>query len=462
MGLKSHKTGVKNQLKERFPSAFRNFPTLLDARDAARATRENTTVHIDGNVVFMAVPQAARTMDAYLTIVFNSLRTAISTAKLTVVVFDDPASLTEAKLQEQMKRDACRASTAVACSEDMVSAPLGDSYDKQYIETAPDVHALVGNRGSRLRFFDEVAVQVLDRLKGQIDRWTKSGHAGGYVVFDGIDPRGADRPIGEARVPGIHASCPEAAQLFERSIEIGEGDLKLADLGRRVRALAREGSGLLENTKLALCTTIDTDSFALELIEEARRGESPASPVNTLLCMRERAQKRGTEDETPSFYLCCDIALLHNLLQRHMFGMNRSPTALDQRAAITLLVAGWVSCGCDFVELKGMRSDVVFDAIREIVKTRTDSVELMKHAWQAESDDLQLAHRPIRELMIACASRLSDMPRIKKDHIPSIRDPGDMILNRVAWVCAYWNGVEHKNVERFGFVKPFDAMAAAM
>lgn len=459
MGLKSHKTGVKSQLKERFPSAFRDFPSLLDARNAARATRENTTAHIDGNVVFMAVPQAARTMDAYLAVVFSSLRTAAATAKLTVVVFDDPASLTEAKLQEQMKRDACKASTTVACSADLLSAPLGDSYDKQYIATAPDVHALVSNRGSRLRFFDEIAVQVLDRLKSQIDRWNNSGHPGGYVVFDGIDSRGADRPIGQARVPEILASCPEAAQLFERSIAIGEGDLKLADLGRRVRTLAREEGGMLENMKLALCTTIDTDSFALELIEEARRGESPASPVNTLLCMRERAQKRGTEDETPSFYLCCDIALLNNLLQRHMFGMNRSPTVSDQRAAITLLVAGWVSCGCDFVEIKGMRSDVVFDAICEIVKTRTDSVELMKHSWQGERGSMCLTHRPIRELLIACASRLSDMPRIKKDHLPSIRDPDEMLLKRVAWVCAYWNGVEYKGVEQFGFVLPFSALS---
>lgn len=321
MGLKSHKTGVKAQLRERFPRAFRSFPSLLDARNASQAQREHTCAHIDGNVVFMAVPQAARTMDAYLAVVFSSLRTAVSTAKVTVVVFDDPAVLTEAKLQEQMRRDACKASScSVPCSADLEARPLGDDYDKQYISAAPDVHALVGNRGSRLRFFDEVAVQVLDRLKAQIERWNAAGHDGGHVVFDGIDARGADRPIGQARAPDMVASSPEVAALFRRSAAIGEGDLKLASLGRAVRELARNKESLLASTKLALCTTIDTDSFCLELIEEARRGESEVTPVNTLLCMRERAQKRGTDEEVASFYLCCDISLLNSLLQRHMWG----------------------------------------------------------------------------------------------------------------------------------------------
>eukprot|EP00966_Prymnesium_polylepis_P086593 2004020-Prymnesium_polylepis.1 len=63
-----------------------------------------------------------------------------------------------------------------------------------------------------MRFFDEVAVTVMDRLKAQIKKWNDSGHAGGHVVFDGIDARGADRPSGEARAPGLLSSSEEAAQ----------------------------------------------------------------------------------------------------------------------------------------------------------------------------------------------------------------------------------------------------------
>eukprot|EP00966_Prymnesium_polylepis_P083628 1936867-Prymnesium_polylepis.3 len=149
------------------------------------------------------------------------------------------------------------------------------------------------------------------------------------------------------------------------------------------------------------------------------------------------------------------MAALHNLLQNSMWGAARQPTARDQRAAITLLVSGWAACGCDFVRLKGMRSDVVFDAVAEIVKTQTDCVEFMKHAWSVERKNLVITHHPIRKLLVECASRLSNIPRIKKDCLTSTRDPDDLILKRIGWVVAYWNSVEHKRVEDFGFLVPF-------
>lgn len=463
MGLKSDKkTGVKSQLRSRFPQAFKDFPDLLEARNASRATREQAIACIDGNVLMMSVPQGCRTLDSYIAIVYSSLMKASATALVTVVVFDDPDSMTEAKLQEQMKRDACRAATAVQCSSDMqdvAGSASPDDYTKDYIVKMENVHVLKENRGSRMRFFDEVAMTVLDRLKNQIKRWNDSGYRGGHIVFDGVDPRGASRGIGELRSSEMVASSDEVATLFARECKIGEGDLKLAQLGRKVREIAAAGQqeGPLKDTRLTLCTTIDTDSFAIELIEEAKRSQDEVvSPVNTLLCMREKAQKRGYDDDHEAYYLCCDVSLLHALLQRHMWGMNKRPPAIDQRAAMTLMVAGWGVCGCDFVEIKGMRSDVVFDSISEIVKTRKDSLALMQHSWAGEREAVALAHKPIKELLIACASKLMDVPRIKKDFVPSVRDPDEVVLRRLGWLCSYWNSVEHKgNMEEFGFVRPF-------
>lgn len=450
--------GVKAQLKMRYPQAFKDFESLVDARNASLATREQAFSCIDGNVLMMAVPKAATTLDSYIAIVFNSLKRAIATTMLTVVVFDDPDTLTEAKLPEQMKRDAARSATTVNSSEDLRPSSPDDNYTKQHIDSIPDVHELVFSRGSRLRFFDEVAMNVMDRLKGQIKKWNESGYDGGYVVFDGIDSRGADRGIGEPRAAGIVASSEEAAALFHRDDSIGEGDLKLAFVGRTMRnlALVAEDSRF-KDTRLGMCTTIDTDSFAIELIEESKRNcATKPSPVNTLLCMREKSQKRGHDDDREAYYLCCDVALLHQLLQRHMWGLSRNPTAVDQRAAITLLVAGWGMCGCDFVSLKGMRSDVVFDCIPEIVKTRTDSVCMMRNAWAGDRQALALTHRPIKDLLIACASKLMEIPRIKKNNVPGIRDPDETILRQTGWLTSYWNGVEHKgSMEDFGFFKPF-------
>lgn len=461
MGLKSDKThGVKSQLKTRFPQVFKEFTNLVDARNASMATREETFACVDGNVLMMAVPQGAQTIDAYVAIVTANLKRAIGASFVTVVVFDDPDCITEAKKQEQMRRDAAKALTTVCCSSDMACAvPTNDNYDKPYIAQCNNVQVLRDNRHTRHRFFDEVAVQVLRNLKQQVNRWNDSGFHGGHVLFDGIDPRGADRVVGAPRTPQMIGSCDRLVGLFARSTGIGEGDLKLADLGRRARSLSLSGEADFKSIKLSLCTTIDTDSFAIELIEEAKRCKQPESTqsFNTLLCMRERARKRGLDDDRDPFYLCCDITLLHALLQRDMWGLARCPSPEDRHAAMTLLCAGWALCGCDFVQCKGMRSDVVFDSIGIVVKTMPDVVETAKCAWSGRREQVKELYQPIRALAMACASRLLDIPRIKKDCVPALRNLDDVLVKRTAWLLCYWNSCEFKGtMEDFGFIAPFD------
>jgi hypothetical protein len=459
MGLRSAKHGVKSELKARFPSAFKEFANLAEARDASQAVRKDTVSLLDGNVLMMSVPQGASTLDAYVAILTSNLKRAIATSFLTVVVFDEPDFMTEAKIQEQMKRDANRASnTAVICSSDIVPQhPVNDDYDKEYLQQAQGVNLLVQNRATRHRFFDEVSRTVMEKLTSQIERWNNSGFEGGHVVFDGVDSRGADRPKGEKRVIGMVGSCERIVSMLKRDTPIGEGDLKLAQLGRRVRFLSETNEQDFESIKLSLCTTIDTDSFAIELIEEAKRDvDKKKKPFNSLLCMRERARKRGMDDDKESVYLCCDVSLLHALLQRHIWGPHRSPTQSDSQAAMTLLVGGWALCGCDFTELKGMRSDLVFDAIPVVAKTAPQAIEAAKFAWTGNRDDVFKLDMPIRALSMHCASLLSELPRVKKNVVPSIRNPDDWIVRRTAWVMSYWNSVEFSgNMEDFGFFRPF-------
>lgn len=458
---------VKKELRTRAPfkNAFKEFASLVDARDATRATREQTVACIDGNVVFRHIPRAVNTFDSYFHIVHNNLKNAVATSGVTVVVFDEPEVTTEAKRQEQAARDARSKSKNVACSADveaMLAVPTDDNYTKADLLTVRDFEALVRHRPSRMRFFDELAVRVMERLKDQIERWNRSGHFGGHVVFDGVDARGADRPKGEPRTRGVMASSEALAELFVREGDVGEGDLKLAIVGRRVRELARGATAdsPLKHAKLTLCTTTDTDSFAIELIEEARRGAEPVTPANTLLCMRERAKtaKRAREDGQDvtgqGYYTVCDVAMLHALLQRHMWGMNRSPTPVDQRAAISLLAAGFGLARCDFVELKPLQAKVVLDSIGEIVKMHTDVVGEMRHAWEGDRAAVERTHAPIRLLMAACASKLMEMPRIHKDRVIDVRQPDEVALKKIGWVMAYWNGVEHLDVAEFGFVDP--------
>ena len=456
MGLKSHARGVKAELKSRYKEAFREFSSLVEARDASLASREEAFSVIDGNVVFCSVPQSARSLDAYTAIITTILKQAIATSAVTAVVFDDPEFLTKAKQQEQQRRDAARAATSVVCSTDLaLNVPEDDNYCTKDMEKMADVHSLVQNRNTRLRFFDEVAKRVIENLKSQIERWRSSGFCGGHVVFDGVDPLGGDRPLGRARKATMVGSSEEIVRLFERNVPIGEGDLKLADLGRRVRALACEEDDNFAKTKLCLTTTIDTDSFAIELIEEAKRYKEvtkTSKPFNTLLCMRERSRKRGTEDQQDAFYLCCDVSLLQALLQRSMWSIHRSPSDEDKHAAMTLLCAGWGMCGCDFVELKGMRSDLVFDSMPIVVKTVPSALEAMKCAFTGHRSDVSKIREALRALAMACASRLSDTPRAKQETVSNIRNPDDVVLMRASWLSCYWNSIEHRgDMSEFGF-----------
>ena len=461
MGLKSNRHGVKAELKMRFPQAFREFDNLVDARNASMASREQCVAFIDGNVLLHSVPQNAHTIDAYVAIVTNNLKKAIATSFVTIVVFDEPACLTEAKAQEQKKRDAARQSVAVNCSSDLADpTPTDDDYQKQHIASTANVHTLVHNRRTRLRFFDEVAMRVLSNLQSLIDRWQASGFEGGNILFDGIDPRGADRPLKSAREPQMFGSCEKLATTFKRSISIGEGDLKLADLGRRTRELclgSEEEPSPFHQVKLCLCTTIDTDSFAIELLEEAKKcKEIPKAkrPLHTLLCMKERAAKRGRDDDREPFFLCCDVSLLQALLQQHLWGISRSPSLDDRHAAMTLLCTGWALCGCDFVEAKGMRSDFVFESLPELLKTDADLIDAIKSAWSGKREDVDNLYGPIRKIAQACAPLTLDVPRANPEHTAALRDLDDMIVRRAAWVSCYWNSCEFKgSMEDFGFFR---------
>lgn len=453
MGLKSAKYGVKAQLRSRFPEAFKECSSLADARDLGQADREETIVLTDGNVLFMSVPQVASTVDEFTAIITNNLKRAIATSKLTVVVFDEPAHITEAKKEEQRRRDAARQARSVVCSSDLASeVPVDDKYDVAVVEKLPDVHALMSNRGTRNRFIDEVVSRVFLNLEAQNMRWRLAGFTTGDVLFDGVDPRGAARPISEERSPVIFGTNPALAALLAREHPVGEGDLKIADLGRRIRQSAAEGDPALSGLKLSLATTIDTDSLAIETIEEAKRAGEKAQNFNTILCMKERARKREPDGEALSYYTCVDVSMLHTCLQRLMWGINAQPSPVEQRASMTLMAIGWALCGSDFVELKGMRSDVVFEAMPIVSKVHGRVLAKMHAAWSGKREDQEQLQKPLRCLLAECAMKLSDMPRTKKQTLDAVREPDAIPVRRAAWLSSYWNSVEFKgDMADFGF-----------
>tara|TARA_Y100000768_G_scaffold255360_1_gene194070 strand:- start:9816 stop:11237 length:1422 start_codon:yes stop_codon:yes gene_type:complete len=456
--------GVKAVLKARYGRAFRTFTTLGDMRKGIKGLeRGNVVVALDGNVLMMQVPKEAASFAAYVGIVTNAIRSAMGTAKVVVVVFDEPAILSFAKKEEQVRRDTARTRTVPISSFDYKPYPTSDDFGAAELNKAPNCHDIVNCRAARSRFFDEVGCQVLSNLKKTMRTWEESGFGTSDVVFDGLDPRGAERPIGAVREPKIYGSSAEVAAMFEHPPE-GEGDRKLALIEQRVREIAfvpeSDRPAFLKTPKLHCTVTIDTDSIAIELLEKGRRSvENPnlSSCVKGVLCMRERQNKRDSWDDDPGAVYCClDYDLLYEMIQKDMWGMYREPSTTDRRLAIALMVSGWALSGCDFTEVKGLNAKLIFDALPSFVKTAPKHLALMEHAWSGNREDIKAMVPALKRLVLLCAGNYSDQPRSRKATAQSLRDVGEgnalTPLLRAAWVTSYWSNNEQRgDLSDFGF-----------
>ena len=101
-----------------------------------------------------------------------------------------------------------------------------------------NVQLLKNQREARSRFYDAVAVAVLEYVQDNID-----GNGAWSLSFDGVDARGAgNRPAYAARSVGVLSSAdPDFwVPLLAREEPIGEGDLKLTDVTAKVHAHAAQ------------------------------------------------------------------------------------------------------------------------------------------------------------------------------------------------------------------------------
>ena len=255
MGLKANGDhGVKAIVKNLFHQACRNYETLGDVRKGVGAERAKTSICQDGNVLMMQIPISASTFDSYVTIVANSIKTALASAALVIIVFDEPESLSVAKSEEQRRRDQARNKTVVLTSQDITTHPTNDDYTVEDLEKLVDCQPVIRCRPARQRFFDEVCRQVLLKLQRTIDTWVEQGHDC-VVLFDGIDPLGARRPPNQPRNPQIFGTDSEIAAMFQRETPTGEGDLKLSLVEQRIKDLVLDDQ--LE-ADLHMSVTIDT------------------------------------------------------------------------------------------------------------------------------------------------------------------------------------------------------------
>ena len=423
--------------------------------------RKEVSAAIDGNVVIMRTPSFVKTLDGYAECFASQIFGVVKAAAFNVIVFDEPEFVSKAKGAAQRDRDRAGLKRQPVSSGDFEGLALeNDDYTLEELERVGNCHDIIPHRPAKPRFFDEVLRRAVPLLQQRID--ADPALEGTVILVDGIDPRGADRPIGEPRNVAVWGS-EKHNSLFQRAPGVGEGDLKLALIQQRIRDLTEEGD---MEMRLHLTITIDTDSFAIELLETARRAcePPPKTKVNGVLCFLESNSKcmailRDRMHEGTNF-LVCDYNRLFRRLQDDVWKPARDkgcepPTPLQERQCMALIAAGWALAGCDFVKLNGMKTPIFMETLPWVLKNQPEELLApLTNAWIENNRRQTLDMLPILSKVVRlCGKRMAQIGgRTRKAILERLDTPSEELLQRSIWTVAYWNGVEHRgNLSDFGF-----------
>ena len=123
----------------------------------------------DGNVMISGTPQSIITMTDYTNFLTTQIGKLLQAANHVVVVFDEPASMTAAKKEEQALRDKRRATVDVPVSDDLPALPLTDGFDSDTLPEGASVRAIYNSRGSRNRIIDMIAMRLINHFSRRFD-----------------------------------------------------------------------------------------------------------------------------------------------------------------------------------------------------------------------------------------------------------------------------------------------------
>lgn len=468
-GLKSGEHGVKNLLKTRCPRAFRRYDSLQAARDGVlpdgapqnMSRRARTAVLVDGNVCLHGVPESVGTMEAFTAIVYGYVRDALRAGSLVVVVLDEPEHMTFAKREEQNRRDAQRRAREITCSDDMAAVGLQEDFTREQLDALDDVFVLCANRRCRQRLFDEVMLRVFDRARKVIDQWDVAEHGTTSLLIDGLDARGCERGVGEARLPAMVGNDDAVRAAFARTAPIGEGDMKLQDVETRLRRLVSTPHSGYERYCLCITSTVDTDTFMAGTIDVAKRRVAPfEGALHALFCMREPATKRDREFDADAraTFLACDVALLEGMLQEHVWSRSTpTPTAQQMLHAILAFASASALCGCDFTShtgQKGSRADHFWDALPDFVAQEPHALARFGCALAADVEVAQGATDGLQRFCVCASEKMRAKPRYARQ-ADAVADTSDTMLLRSCWAAAYWAANEFEALPSWGFLPHF-------
>ena len=473
MGLLTGSHGVETLLKSTFPTPWTECSKLTELVEHYGATPKSTAILLDGNVLVRQIPQSVDNFFKYTDVFMGFLTRALDAADLVIVVWDEPEFLTKAKAEEQNKRDAQTKKAQIVCSEDITPllGPTNDDYVTSALHDHNPQH-VVAHRAARARLYDEVVKTSLTQLDASGTLRQKD------ILFDGIDPRGADRPIGTPREAEMVGSNSWLETLMSRKVPIGEGDLKLPDLASQIQYL-RDTDKAFQSIELIVMQTIDTDSIAIELMAAAARRDQLIQlpilkPMKVVLALRKkrtekRAREEGLEigiDCTATYFSLCEMDKLFESLVVHF-----KPPSGYERHLVALLVAGLALCKSDFVYFNGLRPDAILAAMKMALDSKVDGfvanlLKPMTHTWNLDPTDNLDVITQARDEMVSsidalvgyATEALLAIPRMKQAS-NRVKNTAEldrvMLLRRASWVICYWSGAcELTQLVEFGFPPP--------
>lgn len=501
--------------------AHRPGRTKRECRDADGAVRDQCVVIVDGTVLLKAIPARLQTFDELVQHFCAYLADALETARHVIVVLDDSQHVTRAKYEEQSRRDSSQTKKKVVCSEDLEQTPTTDDYDLATLRELSTLRPMLKDfRATRNRAYDAIMMAAFTHVTSTLHAHDPTGETFS-LTLDGVDPRGADRPIGaprHAQVLFSHAYVQTALwpRKYARdqlapgrgSEPLGEGDVKLPDWIARYEAFAWMSSALV-HCNYFLVETNDSDSFLIELLGEAARrhyrdedvrtgweemdvngvltdARPPASEFTVVLALlqtnpskidpnrakrddaAEEQRQVEVEQSTSSRYCFVHMGLFYEHLVRRI---GVAHLDAEQRLhACALLAATVALCGCDFVQKGALRTDRAIEALRCALACPPEQQRaLLRSAGRmlcpsagapdAECEEILGGRKSLRHVVDLAAANLADEPGARASAVTAARDCTDTLLMRSAWVVAYWAGHERRDVETFGFLPPKSADA---
>jgi hypothetical protein len=515
MGLTAGEGGIKQLVDgDTCPTATARFQNLEEAVDALGMARETTYTLEDGNVAMMGTPSSANTFAELVEFVVATISKSSRYSRVVIFHIDEPDHVPPTKHETQRRRDAASSKrrkkggvplsgaqegpvsnpTGVPEGPVTLEIPMDDNYTHDQLVACQKCRALILNRATRYRLFDAVCTSAFQNLL----------QMGVEVIFDGVDPRGAERPVGEPRKPDLLFSALSsgvsdvaAALKGDGVTKVGESDLKLRLAASRLSRLPIDSP--IRPTEI-LIRTIDTDMLPILLLTPDRlapptvEGQTPYEETRVFLCMRERgayAEEKlrlaygvvaatepsapapnATEDANVSTcnaplgstervplipdrsmgagWLLVDVARLRADL--HAFAPNFAqpllPYTQPEQVLLRTIATVWALSGCDFVDQVAGVGQVLTSAATTTLDQNIGLADLLKNLLHDDTSSLN-ATPVVREIVERGVEFLKGRPRTGK----RLRETADTTIHRAIWTMLYWAnpGAHPKDYEIFGF-----------